>query len=473
MVYLILIILFLVHATGLLLVGNLLLSGKRSASLILWTLWLLIFPLAGIPLYFLFGNDRIRKKRLHRYMQGTYSVEREEAEPLRFFRENSGHDLLFRATAEVVKHPVSEMKTPRLLPNASTYYPALMEAIEGARRQIHFQTFLWRDDAHGRAFRDALIAAAKRGVQVRVLADELGCLKLKEVFFKPLVEAGGEFSWYLTVHPRRNRYFFNLRNHRKIQIIDGERAFVGGMNIGSEYDSQSSIGRWDDTQMEVRGPVVRQLQQRFHDDWQFATGQSYEDEDPPMEPERLTHADRIPAIVVDSGPDHEESAFLKTFVLFCNAAKTRLDLFTPYFSPDASMLLAIQLAAARGVRVRLMIPTKNEHQYMVDIGRVFFGDLLNAGVEIHEIHDRVHHSKVYLVDEDTVFLGSPNLDHRSIRLNFEVAMLFRCPETMRQMDARFEEFFAKASRVEMEDVLARPLSERLRQGVVKLFAPVL
>ena len=459
------------HLVGFYFIFELLLSKKAAASLILWTLWLLLLPLLGVPFYLLLGTDRIRLQRLKRYRSGEHRSDDVASGPGAAAPMDSGTKLLFQGTSTILEIPVDTMARPTLLPNAGAYYGALLDAIGAARHHIHFQTFIWRDDEVGRKFLEALIEAAGRGVQVRLLVDELGVVELKETYFRPLREAGGEFSWCLTVHARRNRFFFNLRNHRKLQIVDGQSAFVGGMNIGREYQGKDEeVGPWEDTQIRVSGPVLHRLQWLFRNDWVFATGRGFDGE--AYFPE-ATDSSLVPAIAVSSGPDNAQRTFLKTFVLFCNSATTRLDLFTPYFAPEPAMQTAMELAAARGVRVRLMIPSHNESQYMVDMGRSFYESLLRSGVEIHELPDRVHHSKVYLADRGSILMGSPNIDARSVRLNFELALLFECEETTRALDDRFQELFRAAERIDLETFMNRPKSRRLREGFVRLFTPIL
>jgi cardiolipin synthase len=159
--------------------------------------------------------------------------------------------------------------------------------------------------------------------------------------------------------------------------------------------------------------------------------------------------------------------------MICNTAQKKLDLFTPYFVPNQNILIAIQAAAIRGVRVRLLIPTLNEHMYMVDIGRAYYEPLLEDGVEIYELPDHVNHTKAFRVDDDLIFAGSHNLDVRSYKLNFELSLFFQSPEIARQMDEVFEDLFAKSNRIELDSFSHRPLFTKIKQGFVRLFGPIL
>ncbi|MGE9291424.1 MAG: phospholipase D-like domain-containing protein, partial [Puniceicoccales bacterium] len=208
----------------------------------------------------------------------------------------------------------------------------------------------------------------------------------------------------------------------------------------------------------------------FSTDWTFATEEWLPDR---RFTGKSTEPAKIPVTVVNSGPDEPDRSFLKTFIFICNHAKERLDIFTPYFGPEDSVILAMQLAARRGVRVRMLIPTPNEHQYMVDIGRAHYEQLMEDGVEIYEYHEAVHHGKVYIVDDNLFVLGSTNLDARSLRINFETTLLVEHPDTVTQLDELYSPFFERAERIELEKFRNQPLTDKLKQGISRLFVPIL
>jgi cardiolipin synthase A/B len=458
--FLILFILF--HAAGLVLIGHVLLSRKSHASLILWTLWLLLFPMLGIPLYLLLGTEKIHKRKMDRFEQFQY----DEAVPPTDGRVPG----ILQDLHRVNDHRLTQMGVPELLWNGDAYYDALVRDIDAAQSYVHIQTYVWREDDSGIRLLDSLCAAVRRGVEVRILLDEMGSVKTARDFFDPLEEEGGRFRWYSTVQTRRSRFFFNLRNHRKINIIDGRIAYIGGMNIGEEYAGRV-IGPWQDLQMRFRGPVVKALENTFAGDWSFATRERLDDRT--YYPDTPRPAGVFPVAVVQTGPDKADLSFLKVFSLLCREAGERLDVFTPYFVPNEHLLVTLQITAARGVRVRLLIPTLNEHMYMVDIGRASYEPLLDSGVEVYELPGMVHHAKTMRIDDDLVFVGSHNLDVRSCKLNFELSLCFRHLETAERMDEHFGKLFERAERIRLEAFSRRPLKTKLRQGFVRLFGPVL
>ncbi|MDF3131069.1 cardiolipin synthase [Kiritimatiellaeota bacterium B1221] len=442
--------------------AHMLLSRKSHASMILWTTWLFLFPFLGIPLYLVLGTESIRKRGLKPFEPEAHS---EKGKP-----DDAEVSDLLRHLQNVKRSALSTMTRPELLWGGDHFYDQLTEDIRNAQNFVHMQTYVWRDDEEGRKVIDALIDAARRGVEVRLLVDEMGSYHTANKFFDPFQEAGGQFSYTNTIQTRRSRFFFNLRNHRKLCLVDGRIGYVGGMNVGKEYAGRA-IGPWTDLQMRFTGPVLLPLQDSFGEDWNFATGERLEDKKYfPLEEE---NAAEIPAVMVQSGPDVREPIYLKSFNLICGSATKKLDVFTPYFVPDPSILVTLQTAAARGVRVRMMIPTLNEHKYMVDIGRAYYEALMESGVEIYELPDRVNHTKAFRVDDDLVFAGSHNLDVRSYKLNFELSLCFHDLETAKKMDEVFEDLFEKSEKMDLEIFVQRPLIQKLKQGFVKLFGPVL
>ncbi|MES2570118.1 MAG: phospholipase D-like domain-containing protein, partial [Verrucomicrobiota bacterium] len=253
---------FIVYLITLAAIPHVLLSKKRPAATLAWIWSILLFPIVGALAYLLLGADRIKRRRLRRVAKAKFARHGESpGAAAKMSSQSPSAAALIRALANINGIPPSTATSLRLLIDASTFYPALKQRIEQARHHVHVEFFIWRNDNHGQAFLDLLVAAARRGIQVRLLLDQIGCFGTKRKFFDPLVEAGGEFTWFYSLPFGRHSRFTNLRNHRKLQIIDGEFAFVGGMNIGREYAGEDpAFGAWRDTQIEVQGNVVTFLQ---------------------------------------------------------------------------------------------------------------------------------------------------------------------------------------------------------------------
>jgi cardiolipin synthase len=452
---------------GWLCIPHLLLLNKRPTATLAWLWAILLFPVVGPALYLMIGSERIKRARIRRRRdfrgQGRFASGADAFAP--------GTAPLFRTLSAITQLPVSTTRSLRILRKAPAFYGALKEDIRNAKDHVHIETYIWRDDEVGRDFLELLVAAARRGVTVRVLVDEIGSLYLRESHFRPLVEAGGQFSWCHTLSPLRSRFSFNLRNHRKLQVIDGSIAYVGGMNFGREYLGLDPVdGEWGDVQMRAEGSVVDVLQEIFAEDWFFGTGRDdvRNKTEPPDEAAEATSVQ-----VLRGGPDEEDHPMLRVNLELFASARSRLWIGTGYFVPGETMQTALQVAAARGVDVRLLISSRSQHPLLVKAGRSYYDALLRQGIRIYEYDKGVEHSKYLVIDDEWVTVGSCNLDERSLRLNFELSVLARCGRTNGEMAAIFEATIAEARVIDRAAFARRPFLERLGDSALRPLSPVL
>ncbi len=455
-------------------VCHLLWLRKRPAATLAWAWGILLFPYLGSLLYWAIGTERLRRKRIRRragfqsFRAGRRSAQMAEAEALM-----APQDIAFaRLIARLNDIAPTRTSAAQLLPSADEFYDALIRRILDARHHVHVQFFIWRGDAAGNRLRDALVSVAQRGVEVRVLVDEIGSVLLPSRYFQPLVEAGGHFSWFLTVNPRRNRFLFNLRNHRKLQIIDGRIAFVGGMNVGREYQGlDPSVGPWRDLQIELEGPSAGMLQECFADDWYFSTGQKLLS-DAYYPPTRSVAAPWT-TLIIAGGPDSPALPVQKSLIALLNHAQKRAWLTAGYFVPNEVTLTALALCAARGVDVRLLVTEKTDHPGLLRIGRSYYEELLKAGVRVFEYSLALNHAKAGVVDDDWLMVGSANLDNRSMRLNFELNILLHMPEEAIKLAALLKADFDVSVEVDLANFEKRPLKEKIYEAVCRPFSPLM
>ena len=295
-----------------------------------------------------------------------------------------------------------------------------------------------RNDATGEWFKERLIAAAKRGVEVRLLCDAYGCFAVHASYYRALKKAGVRVWTFL---PMRSLLLqpVNLRNHRKIVVVDGTVGFTGGLNIGDEYRGQmKGVGEWRDIHVRIEGGAVRDLQRVFFQDWVFATG------------EKMTVGAYFPRAmpdtgrggatiaIVPSGPDTRNEAIQRIFFGAIAGAEKRVWMTTPYFVPDQAIVVAMELAAMRGVDVKLVLPSHSNHAVTFHAGRSFYEPLLEAGVELYEYLPGMVHAKTMVVDGAVSLVGSANMDLRSFRLNFEIHALLHDADLARQLAEAFE-----------------------------------
>lgn len=462
------------------LIPHLLLLNKRPTATLAWLWALILFPVAGPALYLMIGSERIKRLRIKRQqdfrqrdrsspLQSTLSPADKTA-PAQGITDPSTQSLLLSLSA-ITQLPRSTAGSIRVLRKAPAFYEALREDIKRATYHIHIETFIWRDDEVGNQFLDLLVEAAQRGVTVRVLIDEIGSFRLNSRYFRPLLAAGGQFSWYHSLSPLQSRYSFNLRNHRKLQVIDGKIAYVGGMNFGREYLGLDPIdGDWADVQIRVEGEVVNTLQEIFAEDWYFGTGKddvltdfksSLDGEEPHL------------VQVLRGGPDEEDHPMLRINLALVGHAKTRLWVGCGYFVPGELMQTALQVAASRGVDVRLLVSSKSEHHLLVKAGRSYYEALLRQGVRIYEYDKGIEHSKYLVIDEDLVSVGSSNLDERSMRLNFELSLLTQSQRINQEMAGIFSGTIAESTEIERGSFSRRPYSQKLLESALRPLSPIL
>jgi cardiolipin synthase len=460
-------------------IPHLLLLKKRPSATLAW-LWAILFiPLLGALIYGFFGTDRLKRRRLKRRHLFSARTTRQpvpagttDAGTTGLLGELPRRDRQFlQLLSRINQLPVSSATGLRILCNAAEYYPALAQRIRAAVHHVHLEFYIWQDDETGARFLQLLTEAAQRGIRVRLLLDGVGSHGFAEQRLADFTAAGGRFSWFQSLDPKRLRFFMNLRNHRKLQIIDGHTAFVGGMNIGREHEQPAAgTGHWRDVQVEATGPVAGELQEVFADDWFFATGEKIADPDYYPVP---TGTPRHPVHIVLGGPDRRNEPISKSLVSLLNEAGDRVWITTGYFVPDGIVLTALELAASRGVDVRLLIAEKNDHPWLVTVGRSYYGELLAVGVRIFEYSAGIHHAKIALADDCWAMIGSANLDYRSMRLNFELNLLFHSREHNAGLARILEHDFALCREIDPAEFARRPFPRKFAEAALRPLSPML
>ncbi|MDO8541535.1 MAG: cardiolipin synthase [Opitutaceae bacterium] len=472
-------ILLLTYFAGWALIPHLLMLKKRPAATLAW-LWAIIFiPLLGALAYLAFGTHRLKRRRLKRrnLFSARSSHQRTPASATDDATNTLVGDLprrdrqFLQLLSRINQLPVSSTTELRILCNSDEFYPALASRIRDARHHIHIEFYVWQPDDTGRRFLQLLTDAARRGVVVRLLLDGVGSHRLSESLLAEYRTAGGHFSWFQSLDPLRNRFFLNLRNHRKLQIIDGTVAFVGGMNIGREYEGlDAASGHWRDVQVEATGSVACELQEVFADDWFFATDEKIAGADYfPTSGARARH----PAHIVLGGPDRQNEPISKSIVSLLNEASDRVWIATGYFVPDDILLAALELAASRGVDVRLLISEKNDHPFLVTVGRSYYDELLAAGVRIFEYSAGIYHSKIALADARWGMVGSANLDYRSMRLNFELNLIFHSAAQNEVLARVLAHDLGLCREIEPAVFARRPFRQKLSEAALRPLSPLL
>jgi cardiolipin synthase len=483
------------EVVALALVPVVLLRRKEPASTIAWILTLVFLPAIGAFLFVAFGSERVRipakRKREHDAIvraeirattPGVVRAPEESAPRLA----GTGEDLteasapsvrereleLFRVGAHLTHgRPTTQNRVTPLFGGNDTY-DALGAAIDAAKHHVHAEYYLIRNDATGDWFKERLIAAAARGVEVRLLCDGYGCFAVRSSYFRALKKAGVRLGTFL---PMRSILLqpVNLRNHRKIVVIDGALAFTGGLNIGDEYRGRlAGVGEWRDIHVRIEGPAARDLQRVFYQDWFFTTGESLRGGDY-FPPARDVEGSEATLAVIPSGPDTGNEAIERIFFGAIAGARERVWMTTPYFVPDQAIVVAMELAAMRGVDVRIVLPGHSNHTVTFHAGRAFYEPLLEAGVKIYEYVPGMVHAKTMVVDRAMSLVGSANMDLRSFRLNFEVHVLAHDPPLAAQLAASFQDDLSRSRLVDLAEWRDRGTRLRVYEGAARLVSPLL
>ncbi len=461
------------HLAGMAAAVHAVMTARTSQGAIAWALSLVSFPYLAVPAYLIFGRGKfqgyVRARRA-----GNSEIDhiaRALEKKLRVFRNRQQEiDPNYRALEQMAKVPFTSHNHATLLIDGEATFEAIFRGIDSAKDYILVQFYILRDDALGQDLKARLIAKRREGVRVYVLYDEIGSHQLSRAYCRELAEAGVVILPFRTSRGLYNRFQVNFRNHRKIVIVDGVVAYVGGLNVGLEYLGKSPrFGPWRDTHVEVSGPVVQAIQFAFLEDWYWAAGDV-----PEMDwtPNPAVDGNRH-ALVLASGPVDTLETCGMFFVHAINAAKKRVWISSPYFVPDDPVLTALHLAALRGVDVRIMLPEKADHILVYWAAFAYVAETAPYGIKVYRYQPGFLHQKVLLVDNDLAAVGTANLDNRSIRLNFELMMLFADAEFAGEVSRMLETDFANCRLAVPEELATRGLWFRLMVRVACLFAPIL
>jgi cardiolipin synthase len=461
------------HAVGIVMACHAILFARTSSAAIAWAFSLVTVPYVSAILYLVFGRRRFqgyvearRAGDLHMRQFGdtlAKSLDRIRVELTEADRQRLGVMETLAGT------PFTAGNAVRLLVDGDATFAAIFEAIESAKRYLLVQFFIIRDDDLGRKLRDKLVARARAGVKVFFLYDEIGCIALPTSFRETFDDAGVLFRPFRTSRGLVNRFQINFRNHRKIVIADGNVAYVGGHNVGVEYLGKvEKFGRWRDTHIEIRGPAVGAIQLSFFQDWHWAT-----DTLPELD-WTCPPADNpgVAIIAIPSSPADAIETCTLMFLTAISAARTRVWITSPYFVPDETVYDALQLAALRGVDVRIMLPAKPDHKLVYLSSFSYFESAEAVGVKFYRYQNGFLHQKVMLIDDDLAAVGTANLDNRSMRLNFEITIFSNDTIFAKDVESMLIRDFADCTPTSRDDLKKRSLWFRLGVQLARLLSPI-
>ncbi|PID50329.1 MAG: cardiolipin synthase [Proteobacteria bacterium] len=448
-------------------------KSRTPQGAMAWVLSLNIIPWLTLPFYWVFGRNRF-----HGYIEALRQQQPEKAPPgqatelHRQLAPFAAHlpptiDTEFAVLEKLSRTPFTTGNHIELLIDGENTFSAIFAAIDSAKVYVLVQFFIIKHDQLGKKLRHHLIAKVKSGVPVCLLYDEIGSHALPFRYLSPLVKAGVSVSAFNSTRGPSNHFQLNFRNHRKIVVIDGQVGFLGGLNVGDEYMGKGRLGHWRDTHLRLQGPVVQSLQKVFSSDWYWATRQLL----------KLNWdaccAGKQTAMIYPSGPADELETCSMLFHQAIVASQHRLWIASPYFVPSLPVMDMLQLAALRGVDVRILLPSKPDHKlvYLSSFSFLEAADL--AGIKIYRYQKGFLHQKVILVDDDFTAIGTANLDNRSLRLNFEVMAVTVDKAFAQSVANMLEQDFACSRQTSYKDLSSRSCLFQWAVRAARLFDPIL
>lgn len=465
-------------------------NPREPRSTLLWIFVTWSFPVVGALLYLTFGINRAPVKGWHKqhsdhFFMTARSRREEPSQPLAYWRTLKA-SIKAQPEAEAREfdgildrispnHPLLGGNRIEVFSEGERVYAAMLRAIESARRHVHVQTYILGPDDIGRRFLDALAEKARAGVRVRLLYDQFGSMEARmRLFFRrwhgvPNLSIVG----FTQANFVKRQFQLNLRNHRKIMVVDGKTGFTGGMNLHGGHVSTPESPQIRDYHFRVEGAVVSELQYTFLRDWYYMTDESADD---------LLHTDYFPAVpseggmaarLINSGPTSEREAMTDAYFAAILAARKQILITTPYFIPPDDIRRALRAAALRGVDVKVMLPKHNNHLSAAYAARAVYAELLKAGVRIFERPGPLIHAKAMLVDDLTAMIGSANLDIRSLRLSYETNLIVFDRDFAAALKQALVEDFSVSEERSLGEWLQRPASQRLVENFFNLMSPVL
>jgi len=437
-----------------------------------WVLTLNALPVVTVPFYWFFGRYQYDAERTlpdapDPLLEQLRSDLRETA--VEWSPDPSGGAGPLEALRRVAYMPFTGANRVELLVDGPETLGSISRGIREAESYVLFQFYIVRDDSVGRAIRDQLLERSASGLDVYFLYDDVGSRDLPDRFLEEL-RTGGVQVFRYSVEP--GGLPMNFRNHRKVVVVDGKEAWIGGLNVGDEYlGLDPEVGPWRDTHVHFRGPAALAAQLAFAEDWQRTTGRV-----PALSwvPPALEDPDRSQdVLVLGSGPADDPSTVSLLVHQLIEAAEERLWIATPYFLPEPGILDALRLAHLRGVDVQILVPERSDHRVVDVASWPYLQEMLDAGIAVHRYRGGFMHQKVFLVDQQVAAITSANMDYRSFHLNFEITAVVAGSAFNRNVAAMFRRDLDHSRPMGRNEFQAKPIRFRFLARFLRLAEPLL
>lgn len=464
-----------------LLVGLIIFEKRTPLKTISWIMVVLFVPIIGGLLYVFFGQLYRKKKMFSRKgLKGQEKIRQLTVGQLKYIEKQSTADSVGILEQ---KHLVQLLLTNSLslvtgdnqlqvLRNGNNKFDSLFASIQSARKHIHLEYYIIENDDLGNQLRSLLIAKAKEGVEVRLIYDDVGSWSLPKSYIKSLSDAGAHVHCFMRVRLPQFTSKVNYRNHRKIAVIDGEVAFVGGINIADRYiHGTQSLGEWRDTHLKLQGGAATMLQVQFMADWYFVSKEmlSVSKYFKPLSNQLSGKAVQILA----GGPDSDWDTINQFYFAAISTARKYVYIATPYLIPTVEVATALKIAALSKIDVRILLPEVGDSVIPKWSTFSYIDELLEAGVKIYLYQPGFVHSKLIMVDGKFSSVGTANFDFRSLETNFEINAVIYDEETTKELEVQFFDDLSKSKELDLKTWEDRPKSYKIRESLSRIFSPLL
>jgi len=457
------------------------LENGSPANTMAWILVLIFLPGLGFAFYLLFGRNW-RKRRLFSkkgYADAQLLKEPFLDKPLSYDWQNR-NNLIIRLNNLLENNSKARLSfenSVQLFADTTEAFGQILAGISLAEKHVHLEYFSITADATGNALKDLLIRKAKEGVEVRFIYDDVGCWNLSKRFKRELRQAGVQLLPFMPVWIPFLNSRLNYRNHRKLVVVDGKKAFLGGLNIGDRYlGLHKYFGHWRDSVALIEGEAAADLQAIFLVDWLFVSKQNLFTQEemtsylPPIDNPQGTI---IPMQIAASGPDSDQASIMQLYFVAITSAQRSVRISTPYLILNEGLLAALKTAAISGVKIQILLPCKPDPFMVFWASRSYFTELLEVGIEIWEYTKGFNHAKLMIVDEEVLLIGTANMDLRSFNHNFELTATVYDPAVCRIAGEQFNADLEQSSKLELGEFEQRNMIQRSKESICRLISPLL
>ncbi len=460
------------HILGILSAIRAIMESRTPQGATAWALWLVTFPYVAVPAYWIFGRSKFNGfvKLLRKDKADTEQMSSKYLDQLRAQNLILSPDRQDAMPVEkLASLPFTIGNEAELLIDGPATFESIFAGIDRAEHYILIQFYIVKADGLGNELKDRLIRRAREGISIYFLYDEIGSMGLPDQYSSDLQSAGVKTHKFNTTKGRTNRFQINFRNHRKIVIVDGNEAWLGGHNVGDEYLGKAAIGAWRDTHVRIAGPAAQSIQISFLEDYHWAADDFLELN---WVPQKSNTDNPVAALAVPSGPADEFETCTLLFMKAIQSAKTRLWIASPYFVPDQQFITALHLAILRGVDVRILIPRKTDNLLVNLTHWAYVEELNRIGARLFWYEKGFLHQKVVLVDDDIATIGTANFDNRSFRLNFEITLVVLDKAFGESVSRMLEEDFEGSPEILDDEFSNKNAGFRFLVRAAQLTAPI-